>query len=203
MPVPLRLIVAAVIVTLPAPAAARIPGPSNFAGNPPNFQTCNVCHADFPLNAGDGSLQLLGVPATFVPGETYTLTVQLQDPGQLRWGFEVVIVDPATSFSVGTIVVTDSVHTFVDFYPPGWWFIKHTCCGVYPGVFHGPVTWSFDWVAPAGSPSVAFYYVGNAANGDFTWNGDYIYSGSRQISRQILSANEATTWGRIRSLYAP
>src|SRR5262245_15237315 len=71
-----------------APAFAYPDGPPDgFAGNPPNFFSCVLCHGTYDVNSGDGSLELLGLPAAYTPGATYDLTVKLQDPGQMRWGF--------------------------------------------------------------------------------------------------------------------
>jgi hypothetical protein len=38
---------------------------------------CTQCHSSFPLNDPNGTLTILDVPATFSPGQHYTLRVRL------------------------------------------------------------------------------------------------------------------------------
>ncbi len=79
-----------IIMLLPLALIAE----SMFSSNPPDGRTgapgeglCTNCHASFPVNSGDGSLEILGVPDTVTAGQTVAVAVQLQDPGQQRWGF--------------------------------------------------------------------------------------------------------------------
>ena len=147
--------------------------PDGFAGEPPQFVSCTACHGS---NVGDGSLALLGVPVGgYNPGATYTLTVRLADPGQLRWGFELVALTNAALTQAGTITVTDDVHTQLSDYPdPDPDYLKHTSDGTYPGT-PGPTGWSFDWQAPTTGESITFYVAGNAANNNNSPFGDFIY----------------------------
>ncbi len=148
--------------------------PDGYAGNPPNQLTCVACHGDFPLNAGNGQLELLGVPATISAGQTYSLTVRLSDPGQSRWGFELTVIN-AQNESSGTIIVTDPDSTQISDNPaPAPDYLKHTSAGTRRGTA-GPREWSFDWTAGPDS-QVEFYVAGNAANNDGTTFGDFIYA---------------------------
>jgi hypothetical protein len=146
--------------------------PDGFAGEPPQSLSCTACHGS---NVGDGSLALLGVPAGgYNPGATYTLTVRLADPGQSRWGFELVALTNALN-QAGAITVTDNVHTQLSDNPdldPD--YLKHTSDGTYPAT-PGPTSWSFDWQAPITGESLTFYVAGNAANNNGSPSGDYIY----------------------------
>ena len=90
---PTVLATAALALNLGPARAFDFGPPDGFCGNPPDGYACNVCHYDYDLNSGDGSLQLIGLPATAVAGTTYTLTVRLSDPQQKRWGFELTAVD--------------------------------------------------------------------------------------------------------------
>lgn len=170
--------------------------PDGMAGNPPNAFTCVMCHGDFPLNSGDGSLELLGLPTTFVPGQAYDLTVRLLDPGQMRWGFELTVLDSQNQ-QAGTLEVVDSVNTQLSDNPaPEPDYLKQTEAGSYEGN-PGPVQWQFRWVAPAAS-EVTFYQAGNAANFDHMTTGDYIYAIQRQVGGTVPV--EAATWGRIKRI---
>jgi hypothetical protein len=175
-------------------------GPDDgFAGNPPDFFNCTVCHDTFDPNSGDGDLALSGLPGTFVPGTTYSLVVQLSDPGQERWGFEVTVLDGANN-QAGDLVVTDVVNTQLSdnalLFPD---YLKHTWEGTQWPTPNGPVVWTFDWVAPD-LPSVTFYLAGNAANGSEDPSGDYIYTRQYTIS-QAPTATEVSSWGQIKALY--
>jgi tetratricopeptide (TPR) repeat protein len=67
---------------LAAGSALAYPGgpPDGFAGNPPSFNSCVLCHGDFELNSGNGGLELLGLPSAYAAGATYDLTVRLRTP---------------------------------------------------------------------------------------------------------------------------
>jgi hypothetical protein len=148
--------------------------PDGLAGEPPNNQTCVVCHGDFPLNSGDGMLELLDVPTNLTPGETYSLMVRLDDPGQSRWGFELTVLNDQDEAS-GTLVVTDPASTQLSDNPaPAPDYLKHTSAGTAPGT-SGPRAWVFDWTAGADT-EVTFYVAGNAANNSGDPFGDYIYA---------------------------
>jgi hypothetical protein len=152
------------------------------SGGPPDGKTgapgegiCTDCHNSFPLNSGDGSLGLSGLPDYYQPSTTYTLTVNLQDPGQVRWGFELSAKDENNQ-QAGTFTVTDAVNTQSSS-SGGITYIKHTSTGTFNGFPDGPVSWTFDWTSPSGKyPGRIFFYVaGNAANGADGNQGDYIY----------------------------
>jgi hypothetical protein len=148
--------------------------PDGVAGNPPSSQTCWVCHGDFPLNSGDGQLQLLGVPGMIVPGQTYGLMLELEDPGQTRWGFELTVVNAENEAS-GTIVVTDPDSTQLSDNPdPDPDYLKHTSIGTGPGTA-GPRKWSFEWIA-GNDMQVDFYVAANAADNSGNIFGDFIYA---------------------------
>src|SRR5262245_21928631 len=84
----------ALAVLLPRLAFASPYGPSdNKAGNPPLYQNCTLCHLDYQVNSGDGDLQLLNLPSSYVPGNSYDLFVKIYDPGQSRWGFELTVMN--------------------------------------------------------------------------------------------------------------
>jgi hypothetical protein len=173
--------------------------PDGFANNPPNSLNCTLCHLDYQVNSGPGSLQLLNLPPTFQPGNTYDLLVRLQNPGQRRWGFELTVLGPANE-QAGQIVVTDAVATQLSDNPGTMAdYIKHTTEGTYAGTLDGPVTWSFQWVAP-NLPNVQFYLAGNAADESKDPGGDYIYTLQASLDQGTVSALP-TTWGAVKALY--
>src|SRR5262245_57924620 len=175
--------------------------PDGFCGNPPIFQSCNLCHADFVENSGDGLLELLGLPPAYTPGGLYDLTVRLRDPGQMRWGFMMTVLDPMDQAS-GTLALTDVVHTQLSDNPgtnPD--YIKHTLDGTYAGTSDGPVTWSFRWTAPI-QGAATFYLAANAANGANDPAGDYIYTIVQTVDEATVGTT-SRTWSSVKALYRP
>ena len=193
----------ALLAALPARAFDFGP-PDGFAGNPPDAMNCTLCHYEFEVNSGDGALQLIGLPATYVPGQTYNLSVRLSDPEQKRWGFELTVQDDADyNEQGGQLVVLDDVNTQLS--PDGFGtgdFLKHTKIGTFEGTSDGPVEWSFAWTAPDASvASVTFYAAGNAANGDDSYTGDYVYTTSQTAIAESPTAARLSSWGRVKGLY--
>jgi len=159
----------ALIVTLaPASSFAFSAAPPDAKTGAPGQGTCHDCHSDFGLNSGDGSFQIQA-PATFLAGQTYLIAVTINDPGQTRWGFEFSPLDQG----VCTITDPDSTQLSVS---GGNTYVKHTLAGTNAGSA-GPMSWSFDWTAPAIPPdTIYFYAAGNGANNNSRSTGDYIYT---------------------------
>jgi hypothetical protein len=191
-----RLVIVAA-VGLPLGLAAEImwsSGPADGFTGAPGENTCQQCHEFGP---GDGSLELLGIPAEYIPNATYDLIVRLEDPGQQRWGFELTAVDDVGN-GAGSFTITDPVHTQLSDNNPSTArdYVKHTSAGTYNGTLDGPVTWTFQWTAPAGSAGeVTFYVAGNAADGDGTTLGNYIYSAS--VSLTASNCGDANASGGV------
>ncbi len=189
-------------------ASAYSDGPPNgYTGGPPYFENCTTCHYTYEVNSGDGTLQLIGLPAAYEPGETYQLQVQLADLGQLRWGFELTVIDdsdPDSPLSGGQLSVTDPINAQMsEDYFNDEDYMKQTEVGSFSAVFDGPVTWDFAWTAPGlETPSVTFYFAGNAANNNGIFLGDYIYTRSEQLFLETGTPTEPTTWGRVKQLYS-
>lgn len=168
---------------------------------------CTVCHtangSGIPpgINDPNGSLRILDIPATYLPGQTYTLRVHLEHtwdpvpPDPLRWGFQLQAVQASTGDSAGTwIMVPNSPPdtfkivkaTSISVYKNRR-YIEHTRNGLLPdapgGATHmgesGPIEWHVQWKAPPGdSGKIYFFAAGNSANGDqqSTGSGDFIFT---------------------------
>jgi hypothetical protein len=153
---------------LPSPVDAYSTGPPDGKTGAPGQGTCHDCHADFPLNSGDGFITI-AAPATFLPGSTHSITVTVGDPGQTRWGFEFSPLDQGAC----TITNPDSTQLSAS---GGNTYVKQTLAGTNAGST-GPMSWHFDWTAPATPPDTIFFYAaGNGANNNNRSTGDYIYT---------------------------
>jgi len=165
-----------VAVFLPILVASYSGGPPDAHTGAPSETTCRDCHG---TAVGTGSLTIIGVPAQYNLRQTYTLTATIQNAAQKRWGFELTAVDAAAK-GAGQFTLTDIVNTQLsDNAAPARDYVKHTTAGTFNGTLDGPVSWNFDWKAPAVSVhTITFYAAGNAANGNFTTTGDFVYTTS-------------------------
>ena len=141
----------------------------------PNEGTCADagCHASHDLNVEGGSL-MVTVPQTYIPNEVYTIIVNLERAGQSKWGFEMTALD-ADGARAGTFAADDAANTQLT-ETNSKQYIQHTTAGTAAGTDDAH-SWEFEWTAPdADMGPITFYAAGNAANGDFTPVGDYIYT---------------------------
>jgi uncharacterized protein (TIGR03437 family) len=169
-----------------------------------NARACTQCHTG-TINTGSGSVGVtLLSDAVYIPGVKQRVTVQVQDPDQQRWGFELsarLNSSPATG-QAGDFTPVDSFTQVVceDNGPvpcaSGPLFIMHTSAGTRNGA-KGGVSFQFDWTPPSTNVGpVTFYFAGNAANGDANLTGDHVYTGSLQLD-PVIPAAPSVTAGNI------
>lgn len=192
-------------------AFVSVPRAAAYSDSPPTRRTgapgennCSACH-NGGLNDGQGAFSIVNVPASYVPGSTYTISVTLARAGQTRWGFELTCLT-AASAAAGTITSTSTLTSTA--LSSGKTYISQTAGtapndGTFAGTANGPVTWSFQWTAPvAGTGSVTFYAAGVAAdNSGDADAGDYVYTTSTPSSEGALVPVTEMTWGKIKATY--
>ncbi len=164
-------------------AFSFLPPPAEKTGAP-NEGTCMMagCHAENALNTADGSL-MLTVPDTYIPNEVYTIVVNLSRAGQSKWGFEMTALD-ADGARAGAFTADDAANTGLTAANDKQ-YIHHTTAGTAAGT-NDTHSWEFEWTAPdADIGPITFYAAGNAANGDFTPGGDYIYTAQAESTPPI------------------
>lgn len=175
--------------------SASASGPSPSYTNAPGEGNCTACHNSFQVNSGAGSVTISGIPANYLPNQQVTVRVTTADPGPSAsvFGFELTAVDrlggKAGSFSVpsGNPAKTQIKNGLVN--NVGREYVEHTLAGISSGVF-GYNTWAFTWTAPTKRVGkIDFYAAGNAANGDGTPAGDYIYTTSKSSLTGTAIAN--------------
>lgn len=153
--------------------------PPGFTGAPGEL-SCTFCHIGAPLNPGDATLSVIGLPTDYQPGATYPLSATLSDAGHFRWGFQLVVKDTA-QLQAGTIVRTDTVNTQIMTSFDGHQYLEQTSTGTFQGS-SGPAVWNFSWTAPPqGTGPVTFYAAGNVTNNDLFSSGDSIYTRSFSV----------------------
>ncbi len=208
------LLCAIVIVlapSIPERALATTPTPPAARTGAPGEATCNNCHSG---DSGNASFILTTVPALiteYVPGQTYNIALGLEDPGLVRWGFEVTALKDSDNSMAGTFTTLIDTHVTTKS-SGGRTYACHTTNGAtssgdpndgtWWGTPDGPVAWAFQWTAPPqGSGSVTFYASGVSANGDGDDTGDNGYSGQMTLTEGVPSPVEQMTWGKIKQIY--
>ena len=168
--------------------------PPRYSGAPgDNLGSCSSCHGGLSPNSDQGSIRIL-LPGgnSYMPGVTQHIMVQVSDPRQHRWGFQMsarLKSDPVNG-QAGDLKPTDGLtQVMCDSGAPKpcsdnslVQFIEHTTAGTRPGT-PGGATFEFDWTPPAtDSGNIVLYAAGNAANGDGTQSGDHIYTTSVELT---------------------
>jgi len=135
--------------------------PPSFNSGAPGQSTCsnNGCHASFSVNSGTGSVTISfngGFSTEYEPGETYSMSVTIEQAGAVRYGFQMVAFDNNDD-SVGDFIAGDNTGTQNT---ANINFINHKNPSGNPNVY------SFEWTAPSTDVGpITFYSTGNAANG--------------------------------------
>lgn len=153
------------------------PGYSRAPGEEP--EACAECHLSSG-NPGSGQISITA-PATYVPGQTYQITVTHTnaDPTRQRWGFQLTVLDPSDE-RAGSLQNTSALTQIITGGPGGnRQYIEHNIGSNGDGTFNGQqggASWTFNWMAPSTDVGVVtFYAAGNQANGDGNSSGDNIY----------------------------
>jgi uncharacterized protein (TIGR03437 family) len=166
--------------------------------------TCTACHTSFPLNdASGGSLAIHAVPYT--PGVKQTVTVRVNHPTGLRFGFQLTArLTSDETKEAGTFAENDSVQVKCD--PTGTApcngaleFAEHTQPATGAGL-PGPRVFTVEWTPPATDAGpVVFYAAGNAGNNSSSNAGDHIYNTKLIIPSSIAPPKPAISQDGVRN----
>lgn len=173
--------------------AAFSGGPPNGVTGAPGEPTCAVsgCHSTNGVNTGSGTLSLAGLPANYAPNQEIDLTVTLAQSNRVLYGFSLTALN-ASGDPVGELIVTEVTRTqrsTENITGAIREYISHTFEGITPNA-QNQNSWRLRWKAPAQSAGqVTFYVAGNAANGNGTTGGDFIYTTSAVTRPQTFLAS--------------
>ncbi len=169
----------------PAPRVTGAPGD--------NARACASCHAG-TVNSGTGSVAIhLTSGSIYIPGVKQRVTVEVSDPVQQRWGFELTarLNSDLEKGQAGDFTPVDNFTQVIceDSGPKpcatGLQFIQHTSAGTRAGT-KGGASFQFEWTPPSTNAGpVTLYVAGNAANFDRNLTGDLIYTSSVQLTPAI------------------
>lgn len=136
---------------------------------------CQACHSSEKLNANPGKLTITA-PPRYAPGQTYTVTITLKRPGIALGGFQVTARFEEDSAQAGSLAPTDGQQDRVKLANDrGIQYAYHSRPGTEPTATD-VVRWTLRWTAPAGKRTVLFHVAANAANGDDSQFGDFVYT---------------------------
>jgi hypothetical protein len=160
-----------------------VASPAYADGAPPGFSggfkedSCQACHFHEALNAPPGRVAIEGVPPAFTPGQSYTLTVRLTRTGTKLAGFQLAarFKDGGAQAGVLASGPGDAERVGVE-----------SASGVqYAGQRKAGATgasdaasWTIVWTAPTSGGPVVFHVAANAANGNESADGDFVYTAS-------------------------
>ena len=155
-------------------------------GAPPGFsggfkeESCHACHFHEPLNASGGQLTIEGVPASFAPGQRYTLTVTLTRTGMKRAGFQLTARLKDGGAQAGTLApgAGDRDRVKVES-QAGVQYAGQNAAGSSPGAAD-TARWTLEWTAPDRGGTVIFHLAANAADGNESADGDFVYTATAE-----------------------
>jgi hypothetical protein len=145
----------------------------------PGEGTCasGSCHNSFALNSGPGSVSINVVGLVngnmYIPGETYEVSVTVQQQGFGLFGFGIEALQ--SSGANAGIWTSGADSHILNATVSG--NSRATVAHIDNSGFSSNVrTWTFSWTAPVNGIPVMMYAAGNAANGNGGDGGDYIYT---------------------------
>jgi hypothetical protein len=171
-----KIQLAVVLLFLPLIAYASQFGPDfGYTGAPGDNGNCTSCHAG-NVGSGPGSVSITGIPIAYTPGQTYPLTLTVQQNGRQKFGFQLTAID-ASNNRAGTLVSLSGETQILNITGQGGrQYIEHTQQGSSGASSR---SWQIQWTAPATDiGAVRFFVAGNAANNDGQSSGDSIYINS-------------------------
>lgn len=146
--------------------------PSGNTGSPGDDQTC--AHTDCHTGSASAKEGLIAtdVPASgYLVGETYLVTVSIEEIGITRFGFQ-ASPQNLDGDEMGEMELINAGQTK---FTGGGKYITHTNIGTNGT---DSKTWTFNWTPEESSGDVTFYVAVNASDDEDDASGDHIYTSS-------------------------
>lgn len=162
------------------------------AGSPiEGGNNCTQCHSG-TANSGSGNLEISGIDV-YAPGETYTISINVNDETSSKFGFQAIAVD-ANDNAIGTIAA-------------GTGSKRITSGGNDYATQNRPSadgTFTFEWTAPSSDVGeVTFYAAGNATNGNNSVSGDNVYTSTLKASATQVGIEKHLTFTEVANVSFP
>ncbi len=159
--------------------------PTAKTGSPGDGSSCMACHnSNAPQMASPDVTITSDIPVSgYIPGNTYTISVEGVQQNVSKFGFEITAEDN-NALKVGTWA---SVNGETQVKSSDW--VTHTSSGTAGNGFK---TWTINWTAPAaGTGDVTFYAAVNATNSNGALTGDLILLNNVTVPEDVsASVNE-------------
>ncbi len=179
------------------------PGPRPWPSSPPEREahfeappaghtggfgepTCRACHDDGPLDAPPGTLEVRGLEAPLLAGETRIVTITLWSPDMTSAGFQAAVrwAEGARSGAqAGRLEAAGGAVAVLVDSASAVQYAHHTAGGT--GVADGTARWRFRWVVPERAGPVVLHVAANSANGDNSPLGDLIYARTERAETMV------------------
>lgn len=157
-------------------------------GAPPGFsggfkeESCHACHFHAEPNSGGGRVTIDGIPARFASGERYTLTVTVTRAGMKRAGFQLTARLKDSGAQAGTLESgPDEAQRVGVESQGGVQYAGHKLAGSSVAAADA-ARWTIVWVAPHTGGPVTFHVSANAADGDESARGDFVYTSTGETA---------------------
>jgi len=135
-------------------------------------ESCHSCHFDYDLNHPEGELFFSGLEDEYEAGRKYTINLTVKRKDLSRAGFQMTARFNDGS-QAGSFTLTEKLTTTPN--------IKNTVTYLQHAIGEveaegGEKNWQIEWTAPdQNSGRIIFNIAANAANGDASEFGDWIY----------------------------
>ena len=154
--------------------------PAGYANSSPNFRNCTSCHIG-NVNSGNGQVEFEGLPLSYVPGQTYTISLVVTGSNSRGYGFQAT--SNSGNQSAGQFLISQNSSQ-----------VELNGNYVQQSSRTQNGNWIFDWLAPdASAGEVVFSASGLATGGSSGYNGDQVYITSVPISPQNVSIENNPT----------
>ena len=167
-------------------AMMRVASPAYAEGAPPGFtggfkeESCHACHFHEQLNSGGGRVTIEGVPASFEPGQRYALSVTLTRAAMKRAGFQLATRFKDTGAQAGTLAPGPGEGERVRVESQSGVQYASQRKGGSSVSTDGATRWSIEWIAPDGGGPVVVHVSANAADGNESADGDFVYTAANE-----------------------
>jgi hypothetical protein len=174
-------VIASLAAAVLAITVRLVPSPAYAQGAPPGFsggfkeESCHACHFHAEPNSPGGRLTIEGVPARFAAGERYTLTVTLTRAGMKRAGFQLAARFKDDGAQAGTLTPGTGDGERVGVEGQDVQYAGQKQAGA-PVDEADTARWTIEWTAPDRGGPVIFHVSANAADGNDSADGDFVYT---------------------------